>query len=62
MMHNSTADFIDGQRCCVEGRLCPVDATNDFKSGFGYQYELEQIAEHHPKLAKKIKQTKDLIK
>jgi len=61
-MHNSAAEFIDGQRACVEGRLCLVGSSDDFKAGFGYQYELEQIAEHNPKLAKKIKQTKEICK
>lgn len=48
-------DFLDGQRDCINGKPCPVGASKAFERGYNAQYEIEQVAEHYPKLAKQMK-------
>lgn len=49
-----------GQKACIAGELCPVNVSDAFERGYAAQYEIEQVAEHNPKLAKQMK--KDVIK
>lgn len=48
-MKDTLNDFISGQQACKRGDTCPVDATADFKRGYGAQYELEQVLAWNPK-------------
>lgn len=48
-------DFLDGQRACIAGEICPKFATKAFRRGYAAQYEIEQVAEHNPQLAKQMK-------
>ena len=53
-------DFLMGQKACIAGKWCPSNASEAFERGYAAQYEIEQVAEHNPKLAKQMK--KDVIK
>lgn len=48
-METELNEFISGQDACKRGDACPVNATADFKRGYGAQYELEQALEWNPK-------------
>ena len=48
-------NFLDGQRACMDGEPCPVGATAEFERGYNAQYQIEQVAEHYPQLAKQMK-------
>lgn len=48
-------DFLMGQKACIAGELCPVNVIDAFERGYAAQYEIEQVAEHNPKLAKQMK-------
>ena len=48
-------DFLDGQKACKAGELCSVGSSNAFERGYAAQYEIEQVAEHYPQLAKQMK-------
>lgn len=48
-MTDTLSEFISGQSACKRGDVCPVNASADFKRGYGAQYELEQALEWNPK-------------
>ncbi len=48
-------DFLDGQRACKAGELCQAGSSKAFERGYAAQYEIEQVAEHNPQLAKQMK-------
>ena len=62
VMSNSefSDDFLMGQKACIAGEFCPVNVSDAFERGYAAQYEIEQVAEHNPQLAKQMK--KDVIK
>ena len=47
-MKETIPDFIAGQKACKAGEPCPAGVSNDFKRGYGAQYELEQALEWNP--------------
>lgn len=47
--------FLAGQRACEAGELCPSKVSASFRRGYDAQYQIEQVAEHYPQLAKKMK-------
>ena len=51
----SVDDFLAGQKSCIAGEPCPVGATKAFERGYNAQYNIEQVAEHNPQLAKQMK-------
>ena len=51
----SVDDFLDGQRACIAGELCHLGASKAFERGYDAQYQIEQVAEHYPQLAKQMK-------
>ena len=48
-------DFLDGQRACIAGEPCKQGSSKAFIRGYDAQYEIEQVAEHYPQLAKQMK-------
>ena len=48
-------DFLAGQKACIAGESCPKGSENAFERGYQAQYEIEQVAEHCPQLAKQMK-------
>ena len=48
-------DFLAGQKACIAGEWCPSSASKAFERGYQAQYEIEQVAEHCPQLAKQMK-------
>ena len=53
-------EFLNGQRACIDGEQCPVGSSKEFERGYAAQYELEQVVEHNPRLAKQMK--KEVVK
>ena len=51
-------EFMNGQLACQKGEQCPVGASEEFKRGYGAEYEWQQVCEHNPKLANKARNTK----
>ena len=51
-------EFMNGQLACQKGEQCPAGASEEFKRGYGAEYEWQQVAEHNPKLANKVGNTK----
>lgn len=51
----SVDDFLAGQKSCIAGELCPTGVSKAFERGYDAQYQLEQVAEHNPQLAKQMK-------
>jgi len=47
--------FLAGQRACQSGEPCPSRVSASFKRGYAAQYEIEQVAEYYPQLAKQMK-------
>ena len=47
--------FLAGQKACQDGDPCPSKVSASFKRGYAAQYEIEQVAEHYPQLAKQMK-------
>lgn len=48
-------EFLAGQKACIAGGLCPTGSSKAFERGYAAQYEIEQVAEHNPQLAKQMK-------
>lgn len=48
-------EFLDGQRACIDGDQCPSGSSKEFERGYNAQYQIEQVAEHYPQLAKQMK-------
>ena len=42
----NTTEFLNGQRCYLDNKECPVNASPSFQRGYGVEYEKVEIATH----------------
>jgi len=42
----NATEFLNGQRCYLDNKECPVNASPSFQRGYGVEYEKAEIETH----------------